>query len=313
MSKIVFVPLKGQLGDVILQNHMENTKDNISDINIIPETKFRVANYALVTVIGLMIILRVLALINIIIAYPSQGSTSLKVIAMLVIIISVVVIYLFYWLIRKILKFEKYAYRLLIAFAVFYFLSSAYIKDATSVILVLVTYILTFFIMIGLSPKSERRVFLVKDEGVKKPPIWLKTFFIILVIFGLFLILGSIISIYQTYAGKTERTEGQVIGSRVVESSHNSHVTYTTYSNISFADKKGESIQFENHVISHIPKTGDIVNVIYDPQDPKNATVNDGIYLWITQVLTVLCFSIIISACFLRLSGYRLSLFWIHE
>jgi len=136
------------------------TKNNT---NTLPETKFRIANNILIITISLIIIIRILGLVNLIMAYPSHESTNLKVIATLAIIISVVMICLFSWLIREMLKFKKSAYGLLILLAICSLLFGSHVKvTALGVILPLVSLILAFFIMIGLSPQNERRVFLVK-------------------------------------------------------------------------------------------------------------------------------------------------------
>ena len=121
------------------------------------------------------------------------------------------------------------------------------------------------------------------------------TFLCILVmLFGLILVIGGLGTVHDkvSLVNKSVKTNGQVIASKVVEDGYDSstHRTrYKTISTISFVNKEGGSIQFQDNITSHIPNIGDKINILYDPQNPQAAVIDDGVYLWFSSVMMLFC------------------------
>ena len=105
-------------------------------------------------------------------------------------------------------------------------------------------------------------------------------------IFGLLIFIVALASIYKnsSLVNRSIKAEGEVVGSKIV-SSGKGHETIST---ISFIDKDGNTVQFQDHAVSHIPSIGDRLNVFYDPQNPQSALIDDGIYMWVGGIMMTL-------------------------
>jgi hypothetical protein len=119
-----------------------------------------------------------------------------------------------------------------------------------------------------------------------------------------FLVLGGI-SVYlytttNTFLSHASHAQGTVIDLLQHNSSEDSSVTY--YPEIKFIDKTGRSIEFYSNYSSNPPDyvKGDKVNLLYDPQNPRNAKVVSFTTIWLLPLVTfiVSIISLLISCGF---------------
>ncbi len=105
-------------------------------------------------------------------------------------------------------------------------------------------------------------------------------------IFGLLIFIGGLASLYKisSLVNKSVKVYGEVVASKIIPSGKG----YETMSTVSFSDENGNGVQFQDHMSSHAPSIGDKVNVFYEPQNPSNAQIDDGIYMWVGGIMMTL-------------------------
>ncbi len=79
------------------------------------------------------------------------------------------------------------------------------------------------------------------------------------------------------------RAQGEVVDIRSRYSSGSDSSGYTYYAVVKFSDGEGQSYRFEDRVGSSHPmfKRGDVVTVLYMPDDPDDAIVDRGLLNWV--------------------------------
>jgi len=89
---------------------------------------------------------------------------------------------------------------------------------------------------------------------------------------------------------------------------HSDDQSNTYYPEILFTDKNGRSIDFYSNYSSNPPEyvKGDKVNLLYDPQNPRNAKVDSFTTLWLLPIVAfvVSIISLVISCGFFVWSKY---------
>lgn len=75
---------------------------------------------------------------------------------------------------------------------------------------------------------------------------------------------------------------GEVVGFESRYSSSSEGSGYTYYSVVEFIDKNGRMVKFEDRVGSshRMHKRGDLVDILYDPENPIDAIIDRGIWNW---------------------------------
>lgn len=78
------------------------------------------------------------------------------------------------------------------------------------------------------------------------------------------------------------RVNAQVVRIKSEYSSSSDSSGYTYYAVVKFVDYNGHSVEFEDSVGASSPmfKSGDGVDVIYDPNKPKDAIIDRGVFNW---------------------------------
>ena len=130
-----------------------------------------------------------------------------------------------------------------------------------------------------------------KYDKYSKRPVSIGALIIFLLI-GVFLFSVGLAGVYKvnTLIDKGTKANGEIVGSRTEGDGKHKETILT----ISFNDTVGESEQFDYHMISYIPNIGDNVTVLYDPQSPHDAMVDEGMYSWVMQALMAFCGSMVI-------------------
>ncbi len=120
----------------------------------------------------------------------------------------------------------------------------------------------------------------------KRPPRWMGALFLLI---GLGLLAGGGFWIWKTigFTGRAERAPGAVVEMVEKQGSGSDSDGPTWAPKVKFRTAGGMEIEFVSGVSSTPPSytPGDAVEVLYDPMNPRDATIDSFVQLWLFPVL----------------------------
>lgn len=135
----------------------------------------------------------------------------------------------------------------------------------------------------AMSAEERAAAVIEKTKETKKAK---RVIFAVIIPVGIGTLLLSIYLFLQTTAfiSQATKTEGEIVAMRrevSVQSDHRQQIAY--YPTFQFTTANGELVQVESHGGSDPSSSfqvGQKIEVLYDPQDPHHAKINDVMQLW---------------------------------